>query len=420
MALFDTTWYCNAGDQATTGYYAVTKWAASTAVVVGALRRQFTTPTVGNERVFVCTIAGTTGASEPSWSVGRGAKFTDGTVTWIECTGYAAVNGDAANTLTWAAAKAIGGVVGTGVIIKRNSGASYQICNVQLTFGASEPAFSDTVGITANEGAGQWTSLGPVGNFTGGQAPHARLVNALASTWFDAGDTVYIGGNHAETSTTTVLNPAGGTGAVNKIICHNQSGPYPPTSSDLRTTAVVTTTGGNISFLQSTVPSTAYFYGITFRASAGNVIFQPSTGVTLNYENCSFEVVGAACVIQIGNSPSTPCTLNWNNCTVKFSVVAGAFMLQGTQFSWQNTGPILVTGSAVPNFLISSNGGSSVAVSILLEALDLSQITTSLFNNAPVINNGSMLVKDCKLSAALAAPTVSYLGTTIQYVRSSA
>ena len=43
-----------------------------------------------------------------------------------------------------------------------------------------------------------WTCLGVVANFTGGQAPHARLANACATTWFAAGNTVYVGDNHAE------------------------------------------------------------------------------------------------------------------------------------------------------------------------------------------------------------------------------
>ena len=47
------------------------------------------------------------------------------------------------------------------------------------------------------DGTSVWTSLGPVGNFTGGGAPFARLASAYID-WFAAGNTIYVGDNHAE------------------------------------------------------------------------------------------------------------------------------------------------------------------------------------------------------------------------------
>lgn len=61
---------------------AFTSWAASTAFVVGDVRRATTVQPSG--LVFRCTVAGTSGSSEPSpWPVVRDITVQDGTVTWV-------------------------------------------------------------------------------------------------------------------------------------------------------------------------------------------------------------------------------------------------------------------------------------------------------------------------------------------------
>lgn len=54
-------------------------WAATTAYTVGAWRRSQT-----SSRVLECTVAGTSGGTQPSWDTAAvGDEFTDGTATWV-------------------------------------------------------------------------------------------------------------------------------------------------------------------------------------------------------------------------------------------------------------------------------------------------------------------------------------------------
>lgn len=90
----------------------ITVWAASTAYNVGDIRRQTAalgTLTVGTERAFRCTTAGTSGGSEPPWSLSKGSTTTDNTVVWTEVTGvetygWGAAHARLANAWAWQAA----------------------------------------------------------------------------------------------------------------------------------------------------------------------------------------------------------------------------------------------------------------------------------------------------------------------------
>jgi hypothetical protein len=428
MAFFDTTWYANAGDQSTTGYYAVTKWATGATIAAGALRRQ-TAPVVGNERVFVCIVAGTTHATtEPTWIITRGAKTpADNTVTWQECTGASAVNGDLTNTISWATFKATGQNASQGIIIKRNNGASYQIASTITTGtpGASEPAFSDTAGATTTDNGITWTSLGVVGNFTGGQAPHARLANACVATWFAAGNTIFVGDNHAESQTTTISpNPSLSGTTVSRIICHNHAGSYPPASSDLATTATISTTAAQNITLNLT-GGAIYVYGLAFIVGVGQST-NCAINFALNVAFCLFE----ACVFKIATTSNTtlsnvglstnfPGFMVWSNCQVSFAaasqVISPGTAGNSVRFTWQNTAQVLATGSSVPTNLFGQPAAGTFG-ELVLETLDLSQ-WTSVFAMA---NNslGNWIVKDCKLNAAATFPTPFVTGNVIQVIRS--
>lgn len=298
MAFFDTTWYVNS-----VGYTAVALRPRNTAVTVGMIRRPATAPALNSERVYVCTFAGTTAdVADATWTFTHAAVVIDGTCSWMECTGTSAMNGDLANTPTWAKIKT--GTTSVGVIIKRANGASYQVITTNGTVGAAEPAFSDTPGATTADGTATWTCLGPVGNFLGGKAPHARLSNAFTTNWADSGDTIYIGHNHSEVQSTNMTIGANNGTLITKTLCHNAAGSYPPATGDLTTGALVATDqGGTIQ-----VPASAgsyYFYGITFRAgsiampNAAVLQLGSNSSATTQLSNWySFE----SCLFQIGGS----------------------------------------------------------------------------------------------------------------------
>jgi len=75
-----------------TRWTAVTAWAASTAYTVGDLRRQLAGVAAGSERVFRCTTAGTSGGTEPTWVITKGATTTSGGAVFTEVTGDEAFN----------------------------------------------------------------------------------------------------------------------------------------------------------------------------------------------------------------------------------------------------------------------------------------------------------------------------------------
>jgi Concanavalin A-like lectin/glucanases superfamily len=428
MAFYNNTWYVNGGDGSTTGWWAVTKRPQNTAVAAGVIRRQFTTPAAFNEHCFVSIVAGTTAnTTDASWTLGQGLTTVDGTVTWMDVTGLPPMNGDNANTFTWAQLKALGIILSTGVIIKRNSGASYQICTTGGTLGASEPAFSDTAGTTTSESGGSavWTSLGVVGNFTtGAAAPHARIPGG--ANYFTAGATVFVGDNHSEFYSgnydLSALN-GGSSGLMCKVICHKHLGSYPPNlPTDLATGAVVGSSSSNLTVNPSGL---LYVYGVTFRGGAAlNIGSTPGVfgGSWQYYDNCVFDnSTGGGDRFEFYGPP----LMVLNNTVFKFpstNTIAGTIF---AKINWRNTpGGVLLSGSAIPNPMFSTNNqGAGFITDMLWEGLDLSQLTGSLYSDVDGRGIGALTIKDCKLNASMVSagtvvtrPTNS--GNKIRLIRS--
>ncbi len=413
MALVDNAWYVNFGDGSTTGYYAQTKWATGASIAAGALRRQNAAPSVGNERMFVCVVAGTTHAStEPTWGVTRGAKTTDNTVTWQECTGIAALNGDATNTPNWTTVKNT--AVTLGQVIKRNNGASYQICTTAGTAGnGSEPSFSDSAGATTADNTVTWTSLGVVGNFTGWQAPHARLGNAMTTNWVQAGNKVFVGDNHAETQASAMTLTSVGTATLPlKVICVDHAGSVPPVSADLKTTATISVTGGSntISFAGSATRTT--YDGIQF--SSGNstnvcgILFSNSgSNSWVKLRNCKLSLAGndATSRITINTQGVQPLSIiELENTQLSFANAGQRISLTGGILRWRNT-PTAIQGTAPTKlFLYQFAGGELDVAGVDFSAMGSGK---TLFDQTNVPEGFISVFSDCKIDSALVISAVA-------------
>jgi hypothetical protein len=203
-----------------------------------------------------------------------------------------AVNGDVTNTPNWTAVKG-GGTVTLGVIIKNNAATHYFANTVTGSAGSgAEPTWNTTTGATTTDNTLTWVCIGPVGTFTGGGAPHARLANALAVNWALAGNTIYWSDNSAENQSTNIVLTGASTATLPiSVLCHNHSGSYPPATGDLTSGASVTAT----STANITVSSPAlYVQGATFALGAGgsntNINIATAAGCWQKFVNCKFDI----------------------------------------------------------------------------------------------------------------------------------
>lgn len=367
--------------------------------------RQLAAPAVGSERVFVLVVGNVaSGAAEPTWVITRGGKTTDATETWQECTGIAAINGDfSANTPTWTTVKNT--VVTLGQVINNVARTIVLICTTAGTAGnGAEPSWASytTAGATTADNTATWTNIGVVGNFTGWQAPHARLMSAGTATWAQAGNKVYVRSNHAETQTTLML-PAfpSSLAAPLEIYCVAVADTsLPPTT--LATTATVTCSASDIRFR-----STAFYvYGISFLSgsgsSSGSIMFQDSSGGWSHiFENCALILnnTNAGSLFSLGNSGANAADrLRLINTPMTFGAAGQIVRAWDVTLEWRNTanaiaGTAPTTLFAGSGFLIGSN--------FLLNGVDLSLMGSgkTIFSSPSSVC--SAVLVDCKLGASV-------------------
>jgi hypothetical protein len=406
------------------GWWNVTKWAASTSYVCGNLVRQNAIPNLNAERVFVCMAStsgtGQSAATEPSWTTTaqctRGAKFTDNTVTWIEATGVAALNGDlSTNTPTWTTVKNT--AVTQGQVIQNVAGTLILIASVAGTAGnGAEPswaAFTNAGATTVDNGV-TWVTLGA--SFSAWAAPHARLANSYTSTWGQAGNTFFVADNHAEFQVGVLtLNPPTSSTAMNIVYCVDHTVAVPPTTT--ATTATITSANTGNFVLSNAGNSYVYYFGISFfTAGLALMCFADNTNIIFN--SCKLAQTGSANNnILIGNSAIST-YMRLINTTLKFANASATLACRAGVFVWENTLNALDSTGTTQTTLFSGSGANGSSRT-MLTGVDLSLLGSGKTIVAAPTGSDKFTFVDCKVGASVtkaASPTKS-LGAVIDFIR---
>lgn len=353
-----TNWYIS-----NSGWTSKTAWSAAASISAGTIRRQTGTPTVGNERLFIATSGGTTGGSEPAWTLTKGAIVTDNSVVWQEITGLPGVNGDIAGTLDWNAVKNT--AVALGTIIKNVSGTTLFIATVAGTAGnGSEPSWNILAGNSTTDNTITWVSLGAASGFPAFGAPHARLANAYANSWGAAGDTFFLSNTHSETqsSNLALANP-GTTASPCRVLSINPSSVVTPvltSGATIQVTGVATLSFGGI----------FYCYGVTVDFNSTFVpLSSANTNNNMFFESCTFNFSGTA-----NNA--------WANWPGGVAPQAGEVTFKSCTFIFGQTSTVLHTVNGLATYISCSFAASGT-------------IPTALFQSD---NGGRTIVRDCDLS----------------------
>lgn len=393
-----THWYTSSAK-----WSAATTWATGQAKTVGNIVKQSGTPTVGNERTYVCIVAGTTGGgADPLTTFTRGAKITDNTVTWQEATGIPALNGDLTNTPSWATSRAANTAVTLGHVIKDNAGTHIFICTTAGTVGASEPSFNfAALGNTTTDNTCTWTYIGT--SFGAWAAPHARLDNALATTWGDTGTNFFVGHDHNETRAASITYASRGSNAAPlDWLCVNTAGSVPPVSADLTTGATITTTGSQSVNINSALRICKGIRWVNATSGSGAIATNTDSDRNKYFEDCVFEFGAGAGngTMDAGNAASS--YTEFKNCTIKFSGTGQRWAPTG-KFLWRDSVVVDAAGS-LPTTLIVPAGRADVT----FRGCDFSALSAQrLFdqNSNNVILNISL--EDCELPSSFTTATLA-------------
>ncbi len=344
-----------------------TNWAASTAYSLGD-RRKATAAALGIH--FEVTTAGTSHSSEPTWNTTVGGTTSDGTVTWT--------TRGSANT--WVALTAY--VLGDRVCATSAATAARQNyvweCTTAGTSGVSEPTWTTTTPDTStnSDGTVTWT-LRKCSTWNNAHIFVANVTKDTSGTGkTNAGDTIYIGDEHNETTAASITIQAPVSLILpSRYLCVNDTGD-PSSPSTLATSARVAITGSSVIL---TVSGYSYWYGVQFTAGDGanrgtiNVGGSSTVSGETSMDACQLNILGTSVLSQI-NLGSTAVTgepyATLNNTTMSFGHASQACQVSG-QVVWKNT-PSALSGTLPTNLFT-----ATVTAFLTVDGVDLSAMTSS-------------------------------------------
>lgn len=218
-----------------------------------------------------------------------------------------------------------------------------------------------------------------------------------------AGDTYFVADDHAETTAASLTITFKSTLSNQDIVLCADHTITSPTSSDLKTTGQITTTGtSNLVMLNS-----CYVYGVKFNcgtgAGASILGFATATNSRVQvFENCLFNLPGTGASTMQMSQTNIFSNIRWVNCVVQFGAVGQSINPIGGFWSWLYTASA-ISGATIPTTLISS--ASMTPHLITIEGVDLSAAGSgkNLINVAPFAAN--VYFKDCKLGASVTVTT---------------
>jgi hypothetical protein len=221
---------------------------------------------------------------------------------------------------------------------------------------------------------------------------YTKLETAVAAKL--AGDVFYVAHDHSQTQAASLTISFPGTEAnPNRVYCVDRNGSVPPSSADLRTTAVIAITGNNFTlYLNNTVSE---FNGFIFLIGDGG---SGTTSITVQGNARSMRLVNCYIKLNTTNGGSrinigatSAAYVVWENVAIEIGI-NGQWLAPNGRWIWRNT-PNAFNG-ALTNLLIFP----SVSV-ILLEGIDLSAYGPGkTLIGGTSVQNCFYLIKDCKFA----------------------
>lgn len=246
---------------------------------------------------------------------------------------------------------------------------------------------------------------------------NAYLTLAAALSAKAAGDTFWVGDDHAETQAAAMTLTSPGTVSNPCFVYCVDHTKASPGSGDLKTTATITTTGN----FALTTAGSAYFYGITFNAGSGannaKLLAGQTTGCRQVYDTCSLRKLGTTGIsgaITLGGSQAA---ITLINTTVQFGSTSDTIAppIGGGVLKWKAT-PAAIAGSVFPVTLIAGSSPNYV----YLEGVDLSALGAGV----TIIGGNSAFpayLKDCLYGSAVTVagtPAATVTGSEFYNIRS--